>query len=185
VNTTDDRNVNTLIVLLAQYLLYVLVVVAGLVWWTGSHRQKATLAAEAVLGLLLVGVGIVVAGHLHTDPRPFVHDPASKPLFPHPADNGFPSDHSAAAGLLAALVLRYRRALGLVVAGGAVLIAWARVAAHVHHGQDVVTGLALGAAAGALAIWLAGLLASMLQRRGLRFGAAEARTTADRSRAAA
>ena len=176
--------VNTLIVVIAQYLIYVLVVLAGLVWLAGSTQQKVVLAAEAVLGLALVGLGILLAGHLHVDPRPFVHDPASKPLFPHPADNGFPSDHSAAAGLLTALVFRYRRILGAAVGVGAVLVAWARVAAHVHHGQDVVAGLAIGVAAGALAIWLVSLLADVLRRRGYTAGGSHARTTADRARKA-
>ena len=172
---------NTLIVVLAQYLLYLLVLVAGFVWLTSTRRDKAVLTAEAVLGLALVGIGIWVAAHLHADPRPFVHDPASKPLFTHPADNGFPSDHSAAAGLLTVLVLWYKRTLGLVAAAGAVLIAWARVAAHVHHGQDVIAGLAIGAASGVLAIWLVSLLAAALRSRGLTVGASQARTTADRT----
>jgi undecaprenyl-diphosphatase len=174
--------VNTLIVLVAQYLLYVLVVIAGLVWLTRGRREKAVLATQAVLGLALVGIGIWVAAHVHTDPRPFVHDPASKPLFAHPADNGFPSDHSAAAGLLTALVFRYKRALGLIVAAGGVLIAWARVAAHVHHGQDVITGFGIGVVAGVLAIWFVSVFVSALRRRGLTDGASQARTTADRTR---
>jgi membrane-associated phospholipid phosphatase len=174
--------VNTLIVVIAQYLIYVLVILAGLVWLAGSTQQKVVLAAEAVLGLALVGLGILLAGHLHVDPRPFVHDPASKPLFPHPADNGFPSDHSAAAGLLTVLVIRYRRLVGVLVGVGALLIAWARVAAHVHHAQDVVAGLVIGVAAGALAMWLVSLLVATLSRRGLSIGATQARTTADRTR---
>jgi membrane-associated phospholipid phosphatase len=173
--------VDTLIVVIAQYLLYVLVAIAGLVWLTGSRRQKTVLTAEAVLGLVLVGVGLWVAGHLHTDPRPFVHDPASKPLFAHAADNGFPSDHSTAAGLLTVLVLRYKRVLGLIVAAGALLVAWARVAAHVHHAQDVIAGLAIGAGMGALAIWLVSLVAAALRRRGLNVGPSQGRTTADRT----
>jgi undecaprenyl-diphosphatase len=142
----------TVIVALAQYLLFVLAFAAALVWLTRDRTGKVVLAAEAVLGLCLVGIGIWLAGHVHTDPRPFVHDPHSAPLFPHPADNGFPSDHSAAAGLLTVLVVRYQRVVGALVGIGAVLIAWARVAAHVHHAQDVVAGLLIGAVAGALAI---------------------------------
>lgn len=143
-----------LIVLVAQDLLYVLVLVAAGVWLTRDRRGKVGLAAEGIVGLAIVGIGILLAGHLHSDPRPFVHDPHSTPLFAHPADNGFPSDHSAAAGLLTALVLRYKRWLGAAVGAGAVAIAWARVAAHVHHAQDVAAGLGIGLAAGVLAAWL-------------------------------
>lgn len=152
---------NTLIVWVAQYLLFGLALLAGLTWLTLDRPGKVRLAAEAVVGLALVGVFIWIAGALHVDPRPFVHDPASTPLFAHPADNGFPSDHSAAAGLLTVLVLQYRRSLGVVVGVGAVLIAVARVAAHVHHAQDVVAGLALGVLAGALAI----LITTVVVRR--------------------
>lgn len=155
-----------LIVLVAQDLLYVLAAVAVLVWLTRHRADKARLAAEAVAGLALVGVGIWVAAHLHADPRPFVHDPRSTPLFAHPADNGFPSDHSAAGGLLTALVFRHRRLLGILVGAGAALVAWARVAAHVHHAQDVLAGLAIGLASGALAIWLVHLLLGYLQSHG-------------------
>jgi membrane-associated phospholipid phosphatase len=160
--------VSGLVVLVAQDLLYVLAAVAVLVWLTRRRADKARLAAEAVAGLALVGVGIWLAAHLHADPRPFVHDPRSAPLFAHPADNGFPSDHSAAGGLLTALVFRYRRLLGVLVGAGAALVAWARVAAHVHHAQDVLAGLAIGLAAGVMAIWLVHLLLDQLHSRGLR-----------------
>ena len=171
---------NTLIVVVAQYLLYGLVVVAGVLWVTRSRRDKAVLTGEAIVGLILVGIGIWLASALHSDPRPFVHDPASKPLFLHPADNGFPSDHSAAGALLAALTFRYKRWLGVIVGVAAVAVGTARVAAHVHHGQDIVAGLAIGVIAGALAIWLIGLLTAELRRRGVALGAV-ARTTADRA----
>ena len=170
---------HTLIVVLAQYLLYALALVAAVVWLILGRRGKAELAVQAVLGLALVGLGILVAGHLHTDPRPFVHDPHSTPFFPHPADNGFPSDHSAAAGLLTGLVLWWKRLVGVVVGAGAALVAWSRVAAHVHHAQDVVAGLLIGAAAGALAVWFVILLVGAANRRGYRMGVL-ALTTADR-----
>ena len=169
---------NTLIVLVAQYLLFVLVLLAGLTWLAVDRAGKLRLAAEAVLGLAVVGLAIWIAGSLHVDPRPFVHDPSSAPLFPHPADNGFPSDHAAAGGLLTALVLRYRRALGVVVGVGAVLIGAARVAAHVHHAQDVVAGLALGLLAGVIAIVVIGVVARRFVPALRTTGAATSRPTA-------
>ena len=155
-----------LIVLAAQDLLYLLAAVAVVVWLLLDRPGKVRLAAGAVAGLVLVGIGIWVAAHLHTDARPFVSD-GTPALFAHPADNGFPSDHSAAAGLLAVLVARWRRVTGALVAAGAVVVAWARVAAHVHHAQDVVAGLGIGVLAGLAGIWLAGLLFALLERRGV------------------
>lgn len=175
---------NTVARFAAQYLIYLMVVLAGVVWLFGSRRDKVAWALEGVLGLAFVGIGLVLAGHLHTDPRPFVHDPNSTPLFPHAADNGFPSDHSAAAGLLAVLVLRWRWLVGIVVAVAAAVVAWARVAAHVHHAQDVLGGLVIGAIAAGLAIWLVGWVLDVLRRRGM-FSGYGARTTADRDRGTA
>jgi membrane-associated phospholipid phosphatase len=169
--------VTGLVVLAAQDLLYVLAAVVVVMWLAVDRPGKVRLTVEALLGLALVGVGIVVAAHLHTNPRPFVTD-GSVPLFPHPADNGFPSDHSAAAGLLAALVARHRRVVGAVVAAGAVVVAWARVAAHVHHLQDIAAGLGIGVLAGLSAVWLAGLLVGSLPRGGW-----ARRSTAGRGRA--
>jgi membrane-associated phospholipid phosphatase len=158
--------VNTVIVLVAQYLLFGLALLAGLMWLTLDQPGKVRLAAEAVIGLVVLGLGILILGSLHVDPRPFVQDPSTVALFPHPADNGFPSDHAAAAGLLTALVLRYRRALGAVVAIGAVLVAGARVAAHVHHVQDVAAGLLLGLAAGVVGILVTRAAALRMVRSG-------------------
>jgi membrane-associated phospholipid phosphatase len=160
---------NGLIVGVAQYLLFALVVVVAVVWLTLDRPGKGRFVLQAVVGLVAVGIGLWLAGHLHTDPRPFVQNAAIKPLFAHSRSDGFPSDHSAAAGLLTVLVARYRRVLGAVVAGCAAAIAWARVAAHVHHLQDVVAGLAIGAVAGLLGLWLGSLLWSAYGRQLTRF----------------
>jgi undecaprenyl-diphosphatase len=176
--------VNSVVIFAAKYLIYVLVAVAALVWLVGSRRDKVAWGLHSLIGLVLVGIGLVVAGHLHTDPRPFVHDPNSTPLFSHAPDNGFPSDHATAAGLLAVLVLRWRWLVGIVVAVGAAVVAWGRVAAHVHHAQDVAAGLAIGAVAAGLAIWLVGWVVGVLRRRGV-LTENRARTTADREGRAA
>jgi membrane-associated phospholipid phosphatase len=108
---------------------------------------------------------IYIGGKLHSDPRPFVQNPSLKPMFPHPADNGFPSDHSAAAGLIAALVLWRSRAWGALFAVAALLVAAARVLSHVHHVQDVVAGLAFGVISFLIAWYVVRLALAGLARR--------------------
>jgi membrane-associated phospholipid phosphatase len=137
---------------LADYLLIAMAVLALVVWAVREGpREKVTSAVVAVLGAAFAVVLLAIAAGLHTDPRPFVQDPSLHPLIKHSADNGFPSDHCLAAGLLVSVVAVRHRRTGAVLAAAAVLLAAARVAAHVHHLQDVVAGLALGALAG----WLA------------------------------
>lgn len=143
---------DSLIAWAATYLLWLIAAAAGAVWLFREDREgRIRLVASAVLGGLLALALIAVAAHLHNDPRPFVVNPHLHPLISHSADNGFPSDHATGGGLIAALVWFRHRALGLLLGVAAVLLAWARVAAHVHHVQDVVAGLALGALAATVA----------------------------------
>ncbi|MEO9138755.1 MAG: phosphatase PAP2 family protein [Jatrophihabitans sp.] len=143
---------NTLIEWTAQYLLWVMVLGFAAVWLLAENRRgKLEVAAETIVGLVLAGALLYLAKSVHHDPRPFVVDPSVKPLFSHGRDDGFPSDHSVAGGLIAGLVLLRHRLVGLVFLAAAVAIAWARVAAHVHHLQDVVAGLLLGGLAAVVA----------------------------------
>ncbi|MEO9221793.1 MAG: phosphatase PAP2 family protein [Mycobacteriaceae bacterium] len=130
--------------------------------WSDEDRYgKLHVVVAAIIGLVLVGVFIAVASAVHDDPRPFMQDPSLDNLLHHAPGNGFPSDHSCAAGLIAALVVFRHRVYGALLALAAVLVAAARVAAHAHHLQDVVAGLALGV----LAAWLGTLLATALISR--------------------
>ena len=109
---------------------------------------------------------LYIAKSVHHDPRPFVSDPHVRPLFGHSRDDGFPSDHSLAAGLIAGLVFLRHRLLGIPFVAAAVAIAWARVAAHVHHLQDVVAGLLLGGLAALLAWVIVPLLLGRIRESG-------------------
>jgi undecaprenyl-diphosphatase len=165
--------VNTVIAWVAQYLLWVMAAGFAAVWlWAETSRGKIELAAQAVAGVVLMVIFLYIAKSVHHDPRPFVENPRIKPLFGHSRDDGFPSDHSLAAGLIAVLVCTRHRLLGIPFVAAAVAIAWARVAAHVHHLQDVLAGLLLGGLAAVLA-WL--LVRVLMARRRRRVGGGYAR----------
>ena len=89
-----------------------------------------------------------LGGSLFNDPRPFAVG-HFRPLIPHVADNGFPSDHALLAAFLVACVIfaRVWRTV-LPVAALAILVDWARVGAGIHHPIDVIGStmfVALGA----------------------------------------
>jgi membrane-associated phospholipid phosphatase len=159
--------VHTLIVWTAQYLLFVMAAVFVLVWLIAEDRNgKVVLAATAALGVVLMVAFLYIAKDVHHDPRPFVQNPRIKPLFGHSRDDGFPSDHSIAAALIAVLVFWRHRVIGVLLGLAAAAIAWARVAAHVHHLQDVLAGLALGALAAVIAgLVVPPVVASISNRR--------------------
>ena len=140
------------IVVLAQYVPFLVPVVAAVVWLTLGRSGKISLAIRAVIAFALALVLIKVAAMVHTDPRPFVVDPSLKPLFPHPADNGFPSDHTTMVVTISLLVLAYRRGVGLALLVVSALVGWARVASHVHHTQDIVAGAVIGIVATAVGV---------------------------------
>lgn len=128
----------------AQYAIFLVALGAVAVWVVVDRPVKIPLAVQAVLTVLIVAGLVKLASTLHTDPRPFVVDPSLKPMFPHPPDNGFPSDHTALAAGVAFLVIAYRRWVGVGLLAIAVGIGLARVAAHVHHLQDIGAGLLIG-----------------------------------------
>jgi len=158
--------VDSVITFAAQYLLFIMVAAFAAFWLLGTDRAgKFRLGGAAAIGLVVAVVLLVVAGKLHSDPRPFVQNPKLHPLFKHARDNGFPSDHSIAAGLIAGLVLVRSRLWGVVFALAAFCVAAARAAAHVHHVQDVIAGLILGGIAAAIGYYAAGALLTFLQSR--------------------
>ena len=137
---------DTLIVYTAKYAFVISLVIAACVWLRLPSRQKTELLAWGVLGGALAYILVKAAGALFYDTRPFVTDHTA-PLFAHPADNGFPSDHATLAATVALLVMTYRRWLGVVLLAASVSVGVARVAAHVHHGQDIVAGVVIAVVA--------------------------------------
>jgi membrane-associated phospholipid phosphatase len=146
---------DNLIVAVAQYLLFFILVTATVIWFYLPRHDKVGLAVQAIVSLVIAVVLIKLAAAIHTDPRPFVVDPSIKPLFAHPPDNGFPSDHTAVGATVAVLVATYRRSLGAALLTASILVGAARMAAHVHHAQDIVAGVLIGAVAVGItaAIW--------------------------------
>ncbi len=168
---------DSVITFAAQYLLFIMAAAFAGFWLLGTDRAgKLRLAGAAVIGLILAVVFLYAAGKVHSDPRPFVQNPRLHPLFQHAKDNGFPSDHSIAAGLITGLVLFRSRLWGAVFALAAFCVAAARVAAHVHHLQDVVAGLILGGIAAVIGYYAAGAVLTILQSRTTLPLLAEART---------
>lgn len=143
----DDAAMDRLIVLCAQLLPLVPPVVAVVLWLRLPRPAKVDLGLRTLLAVSLTAVLVLIAGFLHQDPRPFVVDPAHPALFPHAVDDGFPSDHTAYAATVALLIVGLRRRIGWTLLAFALVGGLARVAANVHHLQDIVGGLVVAALA--------------------------------------
>lgn len=144
---------DAVIVVVAQYFFLISVAATLLVWLRQPADRKWAMGVAIVGGGLLAFGLITLAGRLHHDRRPFVIEHI-RPLFAHPADNGFPSDHAALTMFLAVCVLFFAWRWGVALLVNAVLVGTARVLAHVHSPLDILAGFAIGAIAAALACWL-------------------------------
>lgn len=122
----------------------------------GAFRRSVFDEAGATLALLAAGVALAtnqVISMGWARPRPFISHPgAVHVLLAHPADASFPSDHAAAAFAIAVCLLALHRRSGLVAAGLAALLCFARVYVGDHYPGDVVGGTVIGGASGAVVV---------------------------------
>ncbi len=149
---------NELIILTAKYVFLINVILWG-AYLLRLPRERwinfgIFTAAAAAVALALGKLG----NALINDPRPFVTDNVT-PLIAHAADNGFPSDHTLIAALLAAVVITKNRALGSAMLIIALAVGVSRVAAHVHHPLDIAGSFIISAIAVAIVWWARRLLA--------------------------
>ena len=150
----DHGGVITAIRLTATYGLFVIVLIAAIAWLRSRRVDKVAMATTFVFAAVIGGGLLLASAMIWDDPRPFAVDGVA-PLLPHAPDNGFPSDHTIAASLVAGVVLAFHRRVGILLLGVALCVGAARVATHVHHISDVVGGLLIGLAAAALGTVLA------------------------------
>ena len=131
------------ITFIANYALIVPIIGVVLVWLSlESKSQKTQFLIKALVGAVVIILLARVGSWLYYNPRPFVVGNFT-PYFPHPNNNGFPSDHTLFTSYLALLVLSYNRKLGLLLLIVAATIVLARVIAGVHHLVDIVGAFAL------------------------------------------
>lgn len=141
----------SLVVLMAKFLLYLVVLIGVIFWLIVPRGQKVRLAVIGALAGILALVLTKLAGSLYYDPRPFVVQ-HTEPLLQHVADNGMPSDHTVLAALVAVTIFQVSRKVGLVLFFLALLLGVSRVLVQIHSPIDIVVGLAIGVGSVALAV---------------------------------
>lgn len=144
---------DSLIVFVAKYFLYLSVAIVGVYWLRASTNDKFSLAWKLVAGGILALAMARVSAHFYYDTRPFVAHHI-KPLFAHAADNGFPSDHALLTSFLGFSLLAYSRRIAAVLLVIAVLVGWARVAAHVHSPIDIIGSFVFAGVSAAIIVWI-------------------------------
>jgi undecaprenyl-diphosphatase len=141
--------VNSIIIFVAKYFLYLSILIVGVYWFRSSTRTKVNLGWQLVVGGVVALALSVLASHLYYDTRPFVSQHLV-PLIAHAPDNGFPSDHALFTSFLGFTMLMYSRRIGALLLLIALLVGAARVAAHLHNPVDILGSFAIAALAVAL-----------------------------------
>jgi undecaprenyl-diphosphatase len=119
--------------------------------WIRDRRLRPAVAT--LIGLALADKVSHTIGTWHYVRRPFVALDFA-PLFPHAPSNSFPSSTVAFGAVAATVVMFAWRRLGILLAFGAVVIAFGCIYVGVHYLNDVIVGAAIGIACGA-AMWFA------------------------------
>lgn len=125
------------IVFLASKLHVVIVVIAIITFLLSTKKQRMALALTAMTALPLSYLLGKLASFFYYTERPF-SELGIAPLVPHIADNGFPSEHTLYAMVIAAVVFSVRKNWGLLLIALAILVGVGRVLTYVHNPIDIV-----------------------------------------------
>jgi membrane-associated phospholipid phosphatase len=151
--------------LTAAFLVLCPVGFLGLSFWEGRLRP----GVAALLGLGVTQEVCHLLGRVTYQNRPFVVMHFT-PLFPHVANNSFPSSLTAFAAVAAVVgVLAWRR-VGMVFVVGLVVVGFGCVYVGVHYPSDVIVGAGVGVVSGWVTWVITGLppvarVFSRLERR--------------------
>ena len=144
---------DSIIIFCAKYLFVAIVLLYALALYQASRKHKKALLISFVIAGITAVILYKIAGKLYYNPRPFVSQHI-KPLIPHSADNGFPSEHTIFTMTISSVLYYYRRRLGWLAFALSLIVGLGRIAAHIHSPIDIIGGTIIGIASGSLAYWL-------------------------------
>jgi undecaprenyl-diphosphatase len=131
--------------------------IAVIYWLTLPTKEKIRIAIFGLIAGVTTYLLVKVGASLYFDPRPFVKHSVT-PLYPHSADNGFPSDHTALTAFTALTIFSSARRLGLILLGTSVLIGVSRVIGNIHSPVDIAGSLIIAAIGAVAAYYLTPVL---------------------------
>jgi undecaprenyl-diphosphatase len=141
-----------LIVLSAQYIIFISAITAVITTVFSKKTIRNNIIKLAILSFIIAFLVTFIAGMSYYNARPFVVENI-EPLFPHKADNGFPSDHTLITLLLSSTVFVFRHKPGIILGILGVLTGVFRVLSNVHYPIDIIGSIIIALLATYIA-WL-------------------------------
>lgn len=152
-----------LLIFVAKYLYLVVGLAAFLYWLAVSKQEKLRLVMFGLIAAIATFIFVKIGAALFYDPRPFVTNDL-RPLYPHGADNGFPSDHTALTAFIALTMFSSSKRLGSILLILSILIGASRVIGHIHSPIDIVGSLVFALSGYGVAVWASPLIMSHYRR---------------------
>jgi undecaprenyl-diphosphatase len=131
-------------VMVSEYLIFLLPIIIFLVYFFSKKSAGFLIFKKILLSLVFVYLFNYLIGYLVARSRPFVADKGIYQLakfFAQASDYSFPSQHTAAAFVLALIVFFDKKKLGIILLILAVLIGGSRVFVGVHYPSDILGGI--------------------------------------------
>ncbi|WP_156575604.1 undecaprenyl-diphosphatase [Bacillus luti] len=144
---------NSAMVFLAEYMVYILGLIIIAYWFTG-FRKSRMLIIQAMVAFVIAEVIGKIAGNFHLNYQPFAVLPHVNKLVDHTVDNSFPSDHTILFFSICFSFWLVRKKTGWLWLILALCVVISRIWVGVHYPFDVAVGALIGCISAVISYWL-------------------------------
>ncbi|WP_270344307.1 undecaprenyl-diphosphatase [Bacillus mobilis] len=134
---------NSTMVFLAEYMVYIVALIILAYWYTGSRRTRM-MVIQAMVAFVIAKVIGKIAGKFHLNYQPFAILPDVNKLVDHTVDNSFPSDHTILFFSICFSFWLVRKKVGWLWLILAFCVGISRIWVGVHYPFDVAIGALIG-----------------------------------------
>ncbi|MED0948753.1 undecaprenyl-diphosphatase [Bacillus mobilis] len=146
-------SLNSTMVFLAEYMVYILALIILAYWFTGSRKSRMVVI-QAMVAFVIAEVIGKIAGEFHLNYQPFAVLPNVNKLVDHTVDNSFPSDHTILFFSICFSFWLVRKKTGWLWLILAFSVAISRIWVGVHYPFDVAIGALIGCVSAFFSYWL-------------------------------
>ncbi|MEY8350644.1 undecaprenyl-diphosphatase [Bacillus cereus] len=147
-------SLNPIMVFVAEYMLYVLVLGVLIYWFTRNNKNRMMIIQGGLAFIVAEIIGKIV-GQFYSHHQPFAVLPNVNQLVEHEIDNSFPSDHTILFFSICVSIWLVRKKEGWFWLMLAFCVAISRIWVGVHYPIDVVTGALVGIISSLFVYWVA------------------------------
>ncbi|MGD6888079.1 undecaprenyl-diphosphatase [Bacillus mobilis] len=144
---------NSTMVFLAEYMVYIFALIILAYWFTGSRRIRM-MVIQAMVAFVIAEVIGKIAGKFHLNYQPFAVLPDVNKLVVHAVDNSFPSDHTILFFSICFSFWLVRNKTGWLWLILAFCVAISRIWVGVQYPFDVAIGALIGCVSALFSYWI-------------------------------